>query len=197
MPIDTVTRRIISSQEREFVVGMEPCRQGECTTGMQNTAIEQRVHRVLDDLGMSYEAIPIDPHYADTAAFCEHYGFPLDHSANTIIIGSKKEPKHYCACVVLATTRLDVNHMVRRLMGVSRASFASAEETMALTGMLIGGVTVFALPPDLPIYIDAPIMSLDYVILGGGSRALKIKVAPEALRRLPHVRIVAGLGVGV
>jgi prolyl-tRNA editing enzyme YbaK/EbsC (Cys-tRNA(Pro) deacylase) len=164
---------------------MELSRQGEFATVMQNPAIEQRVHQVVDGLGLPYDVIPIDPNYADTAAFCERYGFPLDHSGNTIIVGSKKEPKQYCACVVLATMRLDVNHTVRKLMGVSRASFASVEETMALTGMMIGGVTVFALPPELSIYIDAPIMSLDYVILGGGSRSLKIKVAPEAAQAPP------------
>jgi prolyl-tRNA editing enzyme YbaK/EbsC (Cys-tRNA(Pro) deacylase) len=80
-------------------------------------------------------------------------------------------------------------------MGVSRASFASAEDTMALTGMMIGGVTVFALPRELPIYIDEMIMALDYVILGGGSRSLKIKISPEVLKRLPHTNIVSGLSI--
>ncbi len=164
---------------------------------IQSTAIEQRVCQVLDGLGVSYELIAIDAAYADTTAFCERYGFPTDHSVNTIIVGSKKEPKQYCACLVLATTRLDVNHTVRKLMDVSRASFASADDTVALTGMMIGGVTVFALPPELRIYIDARIMSLDYVILGGGSRSLKIKVSPEALRGLPQVSIISALAAGV
>jgi prolyl-tRNA editing enzyme YbaK/EbsC (Cys-tRNA(Pro) deacylase) len=163
---------------------------------MQATAIEQRVCQVLNGLGVSYELIPIDAAFADTAAFCERYGFPADHSVNTIIVGSKKEPKQYCACLVLATTRLDVNRAVRRLMNVSRASFASADDTVALTGMMIGGVTVFALPPELSIYVDAQIMSLDYVILGGGSRSLKLKVVPEVLSRLPNTQIIPALGVG-
>jgi prolyl-tRNA editing enzyme YbaK/EbsC (Cys-tRNA(Pro) deacylase) len=161
----------------------------------QIPAIEQRVCQVLDGLGVVYELIQIDAAFADTAAFCEHYGFPTDHSVNTIIVGSKKEPRRYCACLVLATMRLDVNHAARKLMGVSRASFASAEDTMALTGMMIGGVTVFALPPELPIYVDAQIMPLDYIILGGGSRSLKIKVAPQALRHLANTQIVPALGV--
>lgn len=157
--------------------------------------IEQQVRHVLEGLGVPYEMVQIDPEYADTAAFCERYGFPPDHAGNTIVVGSKKEPRQYCACLVLATTRLDVNHAVRDLMGISRLSFASAEDTMALTGMMIGGVTVFALPPDLPIYIDDKLMSLDYVILGSGSRSSKIKTAPEALTRLPNTRIVPGLSI--
>lgn len=178
------------------MVGMALSRKGESITVMPSTAIEHQVRHVLDGLEVPYEVIPIDAAYADTAAFCERYGFPPDHSVNTIIVGSKKEPKQYCACLVLATTRLDVNHTVRKLMGVARVSFASADDTIALTGMMIGGVTVFALPAELPIYVDAPIMALDYVILGGGSRSLKIKVSPEVLGRLPHMSVIAGLGVG-
>ena len=176
---------------------MDLSEEGESTTVLQTLAIEQRVRQVLDGLGVPYELISIDAAFADTALFCEHYGFPADHSVNTIIVGSKKEPKQYCACLVLATTRLDVNHAVRQLMGVSRVSFASADDTIALTGMMIGGVTVFALPAELPIYIDAQIMGLDYVILGGGSRSLKIKVSPEALKHLTNTHIVPTLSVGV
>jgi prolyl-tRNA editing enzyme YbaK/EbsC (Cys-tRNA(Pro) deacylase) len=157
--------------------------------------IDQRVRDVLDGLGLPYEVVEIDPAYADTAQFCERYGFPLEQSANTIIVGSKKEPKQYAACVVRATTRLDVNHVVRKLMGVPRLSFATAEETMALTGMLIGGVTVFALPEGLPVYVDDGLMPLDYVILGGGSRSTKVKIAPAVFGRLPGAQIIPGLSV--
>ncbi len=110
----------------------------------ESARIERRVGEVLAGLGLPYEVVRIDPAYADTTQFCERYGFPMEQSANTIIVGSKKEPRQYAACVVKATTRLDVNHAVRKLMGVSRLSFATAEETMAITGMMIGGVTVFA-----------------------------------------------------
>jgi prolyl-tRNA editing enzyme YbaK/EbsC (Cys-tRNA(Pro) deacylase) len=161
--------------------------------GWMSEDIEQRVLLTLGRLGVPYEVIKIDPAYADTAEFCAKYGFPLDHSGNTIICASKKEPKRYSAGVVLATTRLDVNHAVRKLMGVSRVSFASGEETRALTGMMIGGVTVFALPEQLPIYVDRRVMSLDYVIVGAGSRSSKIRVSPEALLRLPNAQMVEEL----
>jgi prolyl-tRNA editing enzyme YbaK/EbsC (Cys-tRNA(Pro) deacylase) len=155
--------------------------------------IDRQVAGILERLGVPYDIIEIDPDFADTAQFCERYGVPLDRSANTIVVASKKEPKQFAACVVLATTRLDVNHAVRRAMGVSRLSFASADETRALTGMMIGGVTVFALPPNLPIYVDAAVMAPDWIIVGGGSRSTKIRIAPEALRRLPNAIIVPGL----
>ncbi|HEX3178521.1 MAG TPA: YbaK/EbsC family protein [Methylomirabilota bacterium] len=155
--------------------------------------IDARVTSSLDRLGVAYEVMTIDPEFADTARFCERYGIPLENSANTIIVASKKEPKQYGACVVKATTRLDVNHAVRKLMNVSRVSFATAEETQALTGMMIGGVTVLALPPALPIYVDERLMALDWLILGGGSRSTKIKTSPEIFRRLPSTTVVAGL----
>ena len=156
-------------------------------------AIDAKVSASLDELGVPYEIMTIDPDFADTARFCERYGIPPEHSANTIIVAGKKEPKQYCACVVKATTRLDVNHAVRKLMNVSRVSFATAEETQALTGMMIGGVTIFALPPDLPIYVDARLMDLDWVVLGGGSRSTKVKTSPEVFRRLANTTIVPTL----
>ena len=156
-------------------------------------AIDAKVSASLDELGVPYEIMTIDPDFADTARFCERYGIPPEHSANTIIVAGKKEPKQYCACVVKATTRLDVNHAVRMLMNVSRVSFATAEETQALTGMMIGGVTIFALPPDLPIYVDARLMDLDWVVLGGGSRSTKVKTSPEVFRRLANTTIVPTL----
>ena len=155
--------------------------------------IERRVLAMLDGVGLPYEVHRIDPAFADTAAYCEKYGSSLEHAANTIIVASKKEPRQFAACVVKATTRLDVNHAVRRLLDTNRVSFASADETRALTGMLIGGVTVFALPADLPIYVDEQVMAHDWIILGSGSRSSKIRVAPEVLRRLPGSRIVSGL----
>ena len=161
----------------------------------ESAATEQKVIAMLDALGVPYEIIAIDPAYADTAEFCQHYGFAMDPSGNTIIVGSKKEPKQYAACVVKATRKLDVNHTVRRLMGVSRLSFASPEETMVLTGMMIGGVTVFALPAELAIYVDDTLLECDRVILGAGSRSAKILVSPQVFSRLPNATVVPGLSI--
>ena len=157
------------------------------------TSPEQKIISTINALGVAYEQIPIDPAYADTAAFCEHYGYALERSANTIIVASKKEPKQFVACVVLATTQLDVNQRVRKLMGVARASFATADEMMALTGMQVGGVTPFALPQELPLYVDERIMHLDWVILGGGGRETKIKITPEVFTQL-GAAIIPDLG---
>src|SRR5215467_11018355 len=153
---------------------------------------EEKVADTIGKLGIGYELITIDPAFADTAAFCEKYGYPVERSCNTIIVASKKEPKQFVACVVLAHTKLDVNKRVTKLMGVPKASFASAEEMMALTGMQVGGVTPFSLPQGMPLYIDDRIPSLDWIILGGGGRSLKIKTSPEALIKL-GAEVVAGL----
>ena len=143
--------------------------------------------------GDSFEILPCDPALADTAAFCAHYRIPPGESGNTIVVATKKEPKRYAACLALATTRLDVNHAVRKLLGGDKLSFASGEETAALTGMMMGGVTVFGLPPNLPIYIDAAVMGAPTVVVGGGSRSCKIRLAPDVLRRIPNTVVVEGL----
>jgi prolyl-tRNA editing enzyme YbaK/EbsC (Cys-tRNA(Pro) deacylase) len=139
-----------------------------------------------------YELIPIDPAYADTTMFCEHYHYPLAHACNTIIVASKNVPKQFAACVVLATTQLDVNRRVRQLLGVSRLSFATAEDMIELTGMQVGGVTPLALPAGLPLYVDGRIMTLDWMILGGGGRDAKVKISPDVFRQL-DAEIVADL----
>ena len=147
----------------------------------------------LEQLGVEHELMDCDPDFADTAAFCERYGVAPEDSANTIVVAGKADPKTYVACIVLATTRLDVNGAVRRRLGVKKASFASAEETRDLTGMLIGGVTPFGLPADLPIWIDAAVMARPSVVVGGGSRSLKVRVAPGELARLPLAEVIDGL----
>jgi prolyl-tRNA editing enzyme YbaK/EbsC (Cys-tRNA(Pro) deacylase) len=157
--------------------------------------IEEHVLGRLVQLQIEHEVLPCDPELADTAAFCAHYGHPLDRSANTIVVAARREPGVACACVALATCKLDVNHCVCALLGVRKASFASAEQTRELTGMMIGGVTPFGLPDGLPLFIDAAVIERETVILGGGSRSIKLRVAPSVLRRLPGARVIEGLAV--
>ena len=156
-------------------------------------AIETRVRGFLSDNEIPYETIACRPDQADTAVFCEVFGIAPEASVNTILVASKKEPKSYAACLVLAHTRLDVNRTVRKQMGVRRCSFASFEETEAVTGMLSGGVTPFDLPPEIPILIDSRITGDETMWLGGGSRSLKVGVKADDLARIPNARLVEGL----
>ena len=139
-----------------------------------------------------YELFPCDPALADTAAFCAAYGFAPEDSANTIVVVGKGTPPAYAACVVLATHRLDVNHAVKGRFG-RKSSFAAPGETKAITGHEIGGVTVFGLPADLPIWVDAAVMERDRIVLGGGSRSWKVIAPSSILRTLPNVEVVVGL----
>jgi prolyl-tRNA editing enzyme YbaK/EbsC (Cys-tRNA(Pro) deacylase) len=150
---------------------------------------------ILAGRGVAYELFPCDPALADTAAFCSAYGFDPDDSANTIVVAGKAEPRRYAACIVLAPHRLDVNRVVRARLGTRKASFAEAEETRTLTGMEIGGVTPFGLPPDLPIWVDAAVMSRARIVLGGGSRRWKVIAPPAILLTDPRVEVVEGLAV--
>ena len=147
--------------------------------------LDPTVAEAIESFGVTFEILACNPEWADTDVFCANYNIPRDHAANAILIASKSEPKQYAVCLVLATTKLDVNHAVSKLMGIKRLSFASADETKAVTGQAIGGVTVFGLPDTIPLYIDNRIMASDYVIVGGGNRSTKIKLAPSELRRIP------------
>jgi prolyl-tRNA editing enzyme YbaK/EbsC (Cys-tRNA(Pro) deacylase) len=153
----------------------------------------QALEAALEPLGIEFELFPCDPALADTAAFCAAYGFAMADSANTIVVAGKADPPPYAACVVLATHRLDVNRSVRNRLGTRKASFAGAEETRALTGHEIGGVTVFGLPPSLAILVDAAVMERERIVLGGGSRSWKVIAPPAILLALPNVEVVEGL----
>jgi prolyl-tRNA editing enzyme YbaK/EbsC (Cys-tRNA(Pro) deacylase) len=139
-----------------------------------------------------HELFPCDPALADTAAFCAAYGFAPEDSANTIVVVGKGSPPAYAACVVLATHRLDVNRVVKGRFG-RKSSFASPEETRALTGMEIGGVTAFGLPAGLPLWVDSAVMERERIVLGGGSRSWKVIAPPSILLTLPDVEVVEGL----
>jgi len=140
-----------------------------------------------------FELFACDPALADTAAFCAAYGFALGDSANTIVVIGKSDPAVYAACVVLATHRLDVNRVVKQRLGTRKASFASQDETRALTGMAIGGVTAFGLPDGLPLWVDGAVMERQRIVLGGGSRSWKVIAPPSILLTLPNVEVVEGL----
>jgi len=156
--------------------------------------LDPKIQSALDAQGMTYEVIACDPLLADTAEFCAHYGVPPENACNTIIVVVKTEPRRYVACLVNATSKLDVNKKVSAIVGTKKLSFAASEETAELTGQMIGGVTLLGLPAEWPVYIDERIMSLDYAILGGGNRSSKIKLAPEELRKVPNA-VVADIGV--
>ena len=155
--------------------------------------IAQRVQSHLAELEATFEVIEIDPELADTAAFCAAYGYSPEISANAILVASRRPPGHVALCLVLATTRLDVNRRVRGLMQVKKLSFASADVTKEHTEMMIGGVTPFGVSDEIPIYVDSRIMDHDSVIVGGGNRGIKILVDPEVFSRMPHASVIEGL----
>lgn len=155
--------------------------------------IDARVQEQLDRLGTPYELFPCDPALADTANFCAAYGFEPEDSANTILVIGKSDPPVYAACVVLANSRLDVNKTVRQRLGTRKASFAPSEDTRSITGMEIGGVTVFGLPDSVPIWIDSRVIQRERIVLGGGSRSFKVIATPQILLKLPKAEVVEGL----
>ena len=147
----------------------------------------------LESASVDYEEMACDPELADTAAFCQAYDIPLERSANAILVASRKPEGHHALCVVLATSRLDVNGLVRRRLGVRKVSFASAELTRELTGQEIGGVTIFGLPDGMPVWIDSGVLDNDWIVVGAGSRSAKIRLDPNQLVGMEGFEIVEDL----
>lgn len=151
------------------------------------------VEQTLNKYKIAYKVLECTPELADTAAFCENYNVSPDQAANTILVASRKiEPTKYAVCVVLSTTRLDVNKKVSELLGAKKLSFADAEVTKELTGMMIGGVTAIGIS-QLPIYIDSAVMKQPEVVMGSGNRSSKLLLKPAELKKLPNVQVIEGL----
>ena len=143
--------------------------------------------------GLGFEVWPCDDELADTAAFCAYYQVPLENSVNAILVRDKADGGNHALCMVAATHRLDVNKTVRKRLGAKKASFATPDETRAITGMEIGGVSPIGLPVGVRVWVEESIMKLDYIILGGGNRISKLKVPPDIFLQIADCEIVAEL----
>lgn len=153
---------------------------------------------VVDALGgwdAVVEVTEIDPELADTAAFCNRYGVAADESANCVVIQAKRGSEQWLgACVVLATTRADVNGLVRKHLGARKASFAPVELAVAQSGMEYGGITPIGLPTSWPLLIDSRVVEAERVVVGSGIRGSKLIVGGPALATLPGAEVLADLG---
>lgn len=137
----------------------------------------------------------IDPALADTAAFCERYGVALSESANCVVVAGRRDGQaRMAACMVLATTRADVNGLVKRQLDVRKASFAPIGQAVELTGMEYGGITPIGLPADWPVYVDAAVAQSDRVVIGSGVRRSKLTLPGAALASLPGAVVLDSLG---
>jgi prolyl-tRNA editing enzyme YbaK/EbsC (Cys-tRNA(Pro) deacylase) len=138
----------------------------------------------------------IDPALSDTAAFCERYGVAPEESANCVVIAGRRGGEtSYAACMVAATTRADVNGLVRRHMGVRKASFGPVDEVTALTGMEYGGITPIGLPGQWAVLVDADVAKLGNAVIGSGIRGSKLWLPGRLLAELPGAEVLPGLGV--
>jgi prolyl-tRNA editing enzyme YbaK/EbsC (Cys-tRNA(Pro) deacylase) len=134
----------------------------------------------------------IDPDLADTAAFCEHYDIGLDISANCVVVEARRADRAwFAACLVLATTRADVNGVVRKHLGARKISFASMDTAVSLTGMEYGGITPVGLPADWPILVDTNVVDQQRVVIGSGIRGSKLLAATQVLASLPNAQVLA------
>jgi prolyl-tRNA editing enzyme YbaK/EbsC (Cys-tRNA(Pro) deacylase) len=140
---------------------------------------------------------PIDPGLADTAAFVEAYGVPPEASANCVVVAGRRDgAERVAACMVLATTRADVNGAVRRLLDVRKASFLPMDRAVEETGMEYGGITPLGLPQGWRVLVDARVAAVGHVVVGSGVRHSKLVLPGASLAALPGAEVVEGLATG-
>lgn len=153
------------------------------------------VAAALPALGGTAWVAEIDDELADTAAFSDAYGVPLEASANCVVVAARRAGRtSLAACLVLATTRADVNGLVRRHLDARKASFAPQDVAVAESGMAFGGITPIGLPEGWPVLVDAAVAAADLVVVGSGSRGSKLAVPGAALAGLPSAEVLEGLG---
>jgi prolyl-tRNA editing enzyme YbaK/EbsC (Cys-tRNA(Pro) deacylase) len=158
-------------------------------------AVRKSLEALPADVAASCHVAAIDPELADTAAFCEAYGSPIEASANCVVVaGSRSGERRWAGCVVLATTRADVNTVVRKRLDVRKASFAPMDEAVELTGMAYGGITPFGLPEGWPLLVDSGVLAAPAVVVGSGLRESKLLVPGAVLGQLAGAEDVDGLG---
>jgi prolyl-tRNA editing enzyme YbaK/EbsC (Cys-tRNA(Pro) deacylase) len=154
------------------------------------------VAAALPSLGGPVWVAAIDADLADTAAFTDAYGVPLEASANCVVVAARRGGQTtLAACLVLATTRADVNGLVRRHLGARKASFAPQDVAVAETGMAYGGITPIGLPDGWPVLVDAAVAASDLVVVGSGTRGSKLAVPGSLVAALPGAAVLDGLGL--
>lgn len=147
---------------------------------------------LLDEVGV----VEIDPAVSDTAQSQATFALPGDALANCVVVGGKREGlERIAACLVLATTRADVNGVVRRRLDVRKASFLPMERAVELTGMEYGGITPIGLPEGWPVLVDRRVIGADVVVIGSGVRRSKLLLPGALVARLAGVEVVDELGI--
>src|SRR5688500_10430993 len=170
---------------------------------LEPVPVLSRLDLLAEPVAAAVQALPdaerlavaeIDPTLADTAEFCEHYGSPLDASANCVVVAGKRGGElRYAACMVMATMRADVNGVIRRRLDARKASFAPMDDAVSLTGMEYGGITPIGLPADWPILLSPEVAAAPELVIGSGIRGSKILVPGDVLAKLPGAEVLTDL----
>ena len=147
--------------------------------------VEEIYNTNLDKL----EVFECEDEFSATQSFCDHYGYKIEDSCNAILIKSKKPEEFYTLFCVLGSTRLDVNHKAKSLMGARKVSFASKEEAEEITSQIYGGISPLGLVPEIKIFIDKQVLTREKIFIGAGNRVSKFFLKPESLVELTQGKI--------
>ena len=151
--------------------------------------LHKTVEEIYNTNSDKLEVFECEDEFSDTQSFCDHYGYKIEDSCNAILIKSKKPEEFYTLFCVLGSTRLDVNHKAKSLMGARKVSFASKEEAEEITNQIYGGISPLGLVPEIKIFIDKQVLTREKIFIGAGNRVSKFFLKPESLVELTQGRI--------
>ena len=71
-----------------------------------------------------------------------------------------------------------------RQIGAKQVEPCKPEVAQRHSGYLVGGTSPFGTKRDMPVYVEADILSLPKILINGGRRGYLIEIAPQAITQL-------------
>ncbi|MFZ5817281.1 MAG: YbaK/EbsC family protein [Bacillota bacterium] len=139
---------------------------------MLNAEPLQRVRAALEAAGVPGEVRLFAEHLPTAPAAAEAVGAELGRIAKSILLFAGGEP----VLVVTAGDRRVDRQKVKALLDRGKVVIASAEEVLAVTGFVAGGVSPVGLKQAVEVLLDQSLQRFEEIWAGGG--------VPEALLRI-------------
>jgi Ala-tRNA(Pro) deacylase len=148
--------------------------------------VNQLVHRLLDEAGVSYRVVHHEP-TATSEESARARGEELRVGAKALVIKAGGECR---LCVLSAALKLD-SSALKSGLGVGSVRFASADELLKLTGLVPGSVPPFGRPVlPLDLVVDPSVLENAVVAFNAGLLTESIVLATEDYRRVARPSIL-------
>lgn len=143
----------------------------------------ETVRGYLTGYGKDKNILEFDVSSATVALAAEALSVSPARIAKTLAF---KESDRCLLVVAAGDVKID-NAKYKKQFGC-KAKMLSSEETFMMTGHAVGGVCPFAVPGDIPIYLDTSLQRFTTVFPACGSANSAIELSPEEIFRIAKAR---------